>query len=146
MTHHSCFSEDVNINNQMKTGEWRRYIDLDDTQLTVREHAVTIGIAFQLEDAIVDRLSFYYRTYKGDKGLKKNVYLELDAPMIGGHRRRPHKDSNVPPVDVTHGDILIKVRVEKGETIEVDCSCDSEYMLAAMDRVGSAIQLAFHWI
>ena len=146
MTHHSRFSEDVNINNQMKTGEWRHYIDLDDTQLTIREHAVTIGIAFQLEDAIVDRLSFYYRTYTGDKGLRKNVYLEQDAPMTGGYRRRHHVDSNIPPIDVIHEDIFIKVRVEKGEIIEVDCSCDSEYMLAAMDRVGEAIRLAFHWI
>jgi len=78
--------------------------------------------------------------------LRKNVYLEQDAPMIGGYHRRHDEDSNVPPIDVIHEDIFIKVRVEKGEIIEVDCSCDSEYMLAAMDRVGKAIRLAFHWI
>ena len=66
--------------------------------------------------------------------------------MIGGYRRWPHENSNVPSIDVTQGDILIKVRVEKGEIVEVDCLCDSEYMLAAMDRVGKAIRLSFHWI
>ena len=55
MTHHSRFSEDVNINNQMKNGEWRGYIDLDSTEITTREHAETIGTALQLDDAIVDR-------------------------------------------------------------------------------------------
>ena len=66
--------------------------------------------------------------------------------MIGGYHCRHHEDSNIPPIDVIHGDILIKVRVEKGEIVEVDCLCDSEYMLAVMDRVGKAIQLSFHWI
>ena len=95
MTHHLCFSEDVNINNQMKNGEWRNYIDLDDTQVTIREHAEIIGKLFQLDSAIVDRLSFYYQSYMGDKGIRKIVYLEKDEPMTGGFRRH-HKDSNVP--------------------------------------------------
>ena len=59
--------------------------------------------------------------------------------MTGGFLRRRDKDSNVLPIDVINEDILIKVRVNKGEIIEVDCLCDSEYMLAAMDRVGKAI-------
>ena len=41
-----------------------------DKEIQVHD-AVTIGIAFQLEDAVVDHLSFYYQTYTGDKGLKK---------------------------------------------------------------------------
>ena len=33
-----------------------------------------------------------------------------------------------------------------GDEVEEDCSCDSEYMLTAMTRVGAAICKAYHWI
>ena len=38
------------------------------------------------------------------------------------------------------------MRKEIGDEVEVDCSCDSEYMLHAIDQVGKAIQNAYHWI
>ena len=40
----------------------------------------------------------------------------------------------------------MKVRHQRGDTVEVDCSCDSAYMLTAMDRVGASIRDAYHWI
>ena len=42
-TYHSRFLDDVNINNQMKNGKWRDYIDLDETKITTREPGETIG-------------------------------------------------------------------------------------------------------
>ena len=43
-------------------------------------------------------------------------------------------------------DLTLKVRIEKGDLLEVDCLCDSAYMLEAMDTVGRKIQAAFWWI
>ena len=40
----------------------------------------------------------------------------------------------------------MKVQVLHGDVIERDCSCDSDYMVSAMDRVGDAILKSFHWI
>ena len=44
--------------------------------------ALTVGA--KIDYAIVDRLSFYYQTYTGDNGKRKNVYLEKDEPITGG--------------------------------------------------------------
>ena len=33
-----------------------------------------------------------------------------------------------------------------GDVVERDCSCDSNYMLTAMDRVGVKIREKFHWV
>ena len=142
-SHHSRFSDDVNINNRIKNGGWRECI-LQETETTTEEHAESIGAAFDLDDAVIDRLVFYYRTYVGDDGGNKLVYLK-DNGTISGIRRN-NKDSSAPPVAVTIKDVSIKVEVVKGETMEVDCSCDSAYMMMAMDRVGKKIRLAFHWI
>ena len=43
-------------------------------------------------------------------------------------------------------DLTLKVRIEKGDLLEVDCSCDSAYMLEAMDTVGRKVRAVFWWI
>ena len=43
-------------------------------------------------------------------------------------------------------EISLKVRNQEHDTVEKDCSCDSEYMLSAMNRVGEAICQSFHWV
>ena len=43
-------------------------------------------------------------------------------------------------------EISLKVRNQEHDTVEKDCSCDSEYMLSAMNRVGEAIRQSFHWV
>ena len=47
---------------------------------------------------------------------------------------------------LTIDDLSIKVRYRRGDTIEVDCNCDSAYMMDAMDRVGASIRSSYHWI
>ena len=38
------------------------------------------------------------------------------------------------------------MRYKHGDEVEEDCSCDSKYMLGAMNRVGEAIRARYHWI
>ena len=59
---------------------------------------------------------------------------------------RTEIDSTIAARPLTLIDLDIKVRYQRGDTIQVDCSCDSAYMLAAMDRVGQSIRSAYHWI
>ena len=59
---------------------------------------------------------------------------------------RRHIQSNLPSDFILLTDINVKVRYKVGDEVEEDTSCDSEYMLAAMTRVGIAIRAAYHWI
>ena len=43
-------------------------------------------------------------------------------------------------------EISFKVRNQEHDTGEKDCSCDSEYMLSAMNRVGEEIRQSFYWV
>ena len=43
-------------------------------------------------------------------------------------------------------DCQLKVRYQRGDTIEKDVNCDSAYMLLAMNRVGKSICDTYHWI
>ena len=42
--------------------------------------------------------------------------------------------------------IMLKVRYKEGYIVEIDCSCDFNYMLSAMKRAGKAIREKFHWV
>ena len=42
--------------------------------------------------------------------------------------------------------IMLRVRYEEGDIVEKDRSCDSNYMLSAMIRVGKVIREKLHWI
>jgi hypothetical protein len=46
---------------------------------------------------------------------------------------------------VTLDDITLQVHHKQGGEIEEDVSCDSEFMLGVMDRVGEALRKAFYW-
>ena len=108
MTHPSRFTDDLILNNQIKNGDWRNVIVLDDSTI-VREFIVIIGLHYRLEDKVIDRIVFYYKTFVGNNGNDKNVYLE-EYGTLGNHRHRitPHND--IPSVPVTIADILIAVR------------------------------------
>lgn len=43
-------------------------------------------------------------------------------------------------------DLIVKVRNTIGDEVEEDCSCDSTYMLSAMDCVGAVIRKSYYWI
>ena len=43
-------------------------------------------------------------------------------------------------------EIILKVRYKEHDTVEKDCSYDSEYMLSTMNIVGEVIRQNFHWV
>jgi len=49
-------------------------------------------------------------------------------------------------VTVTLDDLDLRVRLQKGDELEEDVSCDSAYMLEAMRRVGTSMREVFHWV
>ena len=43
-------------------------------------------------------------------------------------------------------EISLKVCYQEHDIVEKYCSCDSEYMISAMNRVGEGIRQNFHWV
>ena len=66
--------------------------------------------------------------------------------MINKKLIRRHDDTNLPSSLLLLDDIIVKVRYIIGVEIEENASCDSTYMLGAMDRVGQAIHKGYYWV
>ena len=101
--------------------------------------------AYLLDDAVVDRIEFQYSTKIGKKGNEKIVRINEGAQKLEGVIR-VNDDPDIPGRPLTLQDLDMKVRYRDGDTIEVDCNCDSAYMLTAMDRVGQSIRASYHWV
>ena len=141
-TAHTNFSDDAVINAEMKAMEWKSLVTNENT---CEELLELIYSTYQLEKYILDRLEFYITTKIGNSGNTKEVKLELDK-AITSYEIRTNNDKNVPPRSVMLQDVKVQVRHQYGDSHEVDCSCDSKYMLSAMDRIGKAIRNAYHWV
>ena len=64
---HQCFSDDVIINSEIKTGNWKDfYVPKTDMQLDDLKEI--IGKNYNLEDDIIDRLEFTYKQKVDNKG------------------------------------------------------------------------------
>ena len=81
----------------------------------------------------------------GSNGNTKEIIFDRHECMKD-KKLRLDKDKNVPESGVRLVDIHLHVRNEYGDANEEDCSCDSAYMLKAMDRVGMEIRKSFHWV
>ena len=45
------------------------------------------------------------------------------------------RDPTIPPVPLTLDAVGLFIQMQVGDTMEQDCSCDSKYMLQAMERM-----------
>lgn len=43
-------------------------------------------------------------------------------------------------------DVELFVESQRGDQIDIDCSCDFEFILAAMPEVAHALHTNFHWV
>ena len=64
----------------------------------------------------------------------------------GGIKIRSEDNKYLLTQNVTLDDLKVHVRNEYDDSMKVDCSCDSLYMLVAMDWVRKAIRKGYHWI
>jgi hypothetical protein len=97
-----------------------------------------------LDDDIANQLEFLYRAIAGYQG-KEEIKRYTDTDFIPSKTRRTDPTSaNRVPVKLE--DINLQVRYKEGDEIEEDVSCDSEFMLSIMDRVGAALREKFWWV
>eukprot|EP00985_Skeletonema_marinoi_P019119 scaffold10860_cov148-Skeletonema_marinoi.AAC.1 len=77
----------------------------------------------------------------GTSGSPDSALLHLP-----GAPRADKGDSTVPSGDnLALGGYTLKVQYKRGDTREVDISCDSAFMLCVMRKVGQAIHDKYYW-
>ena len=143
-TAHTNFSDDALVNAEIKNGEWRKLFP--DLHLNVSDVKNLFHENYELENAVVDRLEFFYVTKIGNQGNTKDVRIEETDGNISTMKIRRHDESTLPSEFILLNDINVKVRYKIGDEVEEDASCDSGYMLSVMTRVGTAIRSSYHWI
>ena len=140
------FTDDVNLNTELKDGNWKNLLT---DEVTVDGMMEVIGDQYELDDAIVERLEFSYATFGGLNGKNKKWNKleggELFFYLINSQRRM-QLDRQGERRRLTLNDIKLQVRWRVGDEREEDCSCDSEYMLSAMQRLGERAREVFWWV
>ena len=77
-------------------------------------------------------MEFSYKKLIGKNSNSKDIRIDSDDELL---------DDNYFKLS----EISLKIRYQMHDTIE-DCSCDSEYMLSTMNRIGKVIRQNFHWV
>ena len=107
------------------------------------EYAETIGVSYELADDITEALVFAYSTNVGSSGNTTIKYLLGNQTLADLKlRREPNGEEVLGSIE----DLNLKVRIQKGDLVELACSCDSEYIVEVMKKLGKAIRDAFEWI
>lgn len=133
------FSDDAFINSEIKDGTWRKlYVDGD----TVDDLFEKIVDQFALDDFVAERLELAFQTKSG-MAMKWKA-IEHNQPVLQPHVFRRNEGGD--EVEIELKDLDLRVRMNRGDKVEEDCSCNSAYMLAAMQRVGQAVRAKFHWV
>jgi uncharacterized protein (DUF2267 family) len=146
-TTHTRFTDDVVLNADLRNNGWRRLVP--DGTIEVADLKELIAEEYNLDEDIADRLEFSYKTFVGGSQRKeKSVrYSDTDSIPSGTRQHVPDNNGGVQEATpVTLDDITLQVRYKLGDEIEEDISCDSDFMLKVMDRVGKALRKAFYWV
>ena len=130
-------------NNLLKHGDWREhYVE----EMNVGELLDLIRNYYDLNNNVGDRLCLHYqsirRTQKNNYDLS---YDEEDSKLEDIEVKEMIRDE-MNTRELTIDDLELFVRIQKGDEIEADCSCDSSFMLSVMRDVGESVSNYFFWI
>ena len=138
---HQRFTDDAILNTEIKNGGWRNmFVD----GMTTGELLDVIVDVNGLEDDVAERLELRYEDWSGQDGNKtwKSVAKEKELSDCKMRTGRVGTDKR----EVTIYDVELRVVSKAGDTAVEDVSCDSEFMLAIMDELGTAVRTKFSWI
>ena len=83
---------------------------MDATVIMVEDIRLFINETYCLEEAVADRLQFYYVTKIGNNGNTKKVVLDDDNSIFATFVIRTNDDRNILPRNIVLGDINMQVR------------------------------------
>ena len=99
--------------------------------MELSEFQKALQVNYNLDDDITDRLCL--RSYvTNEKGKKTPKYICDKSSVLGEW--------------MANGSHDLVVENLRGQKREEDVSCDSKFMVTAMEKVGKAIREAFHWV
>ena len=130
LTAHTCFSDDVNLNMELKNSGWRVCICCND--ILPSENLVnTLAQNYCLYKYVADHLEVYTITFIGNNGNTKDVKLD-GVDNIFNEQIQTNADKNLPKVYITLDDVRLRVRYRQGDIVAKDTNCDSVFMKGAM--------------
>jgi hypothetical protein len=132
---HTKFVPSGCVNAMLRAGDWQNHITPGQT---VGELLDAISAHYEFEEDVRNRLAFTYSS-KARKHMKKHTLdNDVEDELLFENR------SITPKKGCKRGllasDLTLVVVKKPGDTFEVDCSCDSNFMLETMDDVGKAIR------
>jgi hypothetical protein len=139
-TYRNNFSNDRDINNSIKAGEWRHLFP-DDPTLITSEFLRLIVEFFGLMEEVEPNLCLQYETFV--RGNKQKKTLGEAEPILQNNNVTDEHGNNRP---LTIDDLELSIRLPAGTAVTEDISCDSNYMLDVMPRIGAAIRQNYPWI
>ena len=108
-TAYTNFSDDALINSEINCGKWRILISAD-LQITVYEMKHTLYENYDLDEAVVDRLEFRFKTKIGHNGNCKLVVTEDNEEMLHIYKIRKNNNLNILASHILLEDVDLKVR------------------------------------
>jgi hypothetical protein len=142
-THRYRFHIDHEINNMIKSGDWRQVQDeFDDPTYTISEISAMISLRYELEADIERALCFTYTTHVGEQRTEKKKKL-FDHETFQG--KRIVAEDGVERA-LTIDDVELSCYYPRGTIVEKEVSCDSRFMTESLPKVGADIRLKMPWI
>ena len=130
------FVPDGNLNEMIKNGDWREHYDAN-ADMTVGELLHVIGTYYDMSPWVTDHLCLSYGTKRRTKVTRVDLTFCDDEDVLIAREIKLANDS---VRAITVDDLTLSVCMKKGDEIQVDCSCDSEFMLRVMGEIGEAMR------
>ena len=134
------FVPDGILNEIIKNGDWHEHYD-PNADMTVGELLHVVGTTYyDMSPWVTDHLYLSYRTKRRTKVTCVDLtFCDDEDELIA----REIKLANDTVRAITMDDLTLSVCMKKGDEIQVDCSCDSKFMLQVMGEIGEAMRFVF---
>ena len=141
--HHQSFHDEYMVNNSLKKGEWR---DLYNTLLHDSIDLLIQKIAFEyeLEESIVPNLKLSYKEWPNGRKTAKWHRLGFGDGKLLENRTITNQNGIKRQLELT--DLSLYVFRKAGTMVETDITCNSEFMLRCMDKIGQSIRTKMHFV
>ena len=120
LTMHQKFTDDVIVNQDIKSGEWR-ILFKDSESFSDKDCIDVIVESYYLDEAFSDRLQLSYPSFIGTSCNKKEIRLKHEYNIFA----IANKDDGI--ISLAIRDVHLKVRYKSGDMIERECTCNIKY-------------------
>jgi hypothetical protein len=110
-------------------------------EMKAKDIVRAIAETYELHPEIAQHLVLRYRTF----GTKNESIKTVPAETRLGRLKIRHVVGERPvPLTLQHTELYVQRK--KGELVEKDVTCDSQFMLDNMEHIGATIRSKFHWV